>query len=78
MPAIDRRMGVTGSAVNGADLAHASRSGLGDLDSLQRRDAMPSTRDSRDDFSSTMFSNARQNDGEVDAGLVTLEKSEER
>ncbi len=78
MPVIDRRMSVTGSAVNGADPAHASRSGLGGLESFQRRDALPSTRDPRDDFSNTMFSITRQDDGEVDARLVTLEKIEER
>ncbi len=78
MPVIDRRMGVTGSAVNGADAAHASRSDFGGLESSQRRGALPSTRDPCDDFSNTMFSITRQDDGEVDARLVTLEKIEER
>jgi len=78
MPIIDRRMGVTGSAVNGADPAHASRAGLGGLEYSQPRDALPSTRDPCDDFSNTMFSITRQDDGEVDARLVTLERIEER
>ncbi len=78
MPGFNRYMGVTGTAVNGPDPAHASHSGLGGLEYSQRRDALPSTRDPRDDFSNTLFSITRQDDGEVDARLATLEKSGER